>query len=101
MHGVEMSPGVEEVVQGAMVSKRLVVREDRWYPVFMKNRWIDYNDKARDSGAELTVENGAHDTLWSVDDPTVWRELRPCIELASRILGQAVRGPWCVPLYPG
>lgn len=101
IQGVEAVSGVEEVFQESMAGKRLVVSEDRWYPVFMKDRWIDYNDKGQNSEGELTVANGVHDTVWSVDDPRVWRELRPCIELASRILGQAVRGPWCVPLYLG
>lgn len=101
IQGIETFSGVEEVVQETMIGKILVVREERWYPVFMKDRWIGYNDKALDSGAELTLENGVNGTVWSADDPAVWRELRPCIELASRILGQAVRGPWCVPLYFG
>lgn len=30
-----------------MINKRLVVGEGKWYPVFRKNRWIDYNVKMR------------------------------------------------------
>lgn len=66
------------------------------YPVFRNNSWIDYNDKDGESGTDLTLENRVRGTVWSVDNPAVWKELRPCVELSSQILSQAVRDPWCV-----
>lgn len=90
--------GGNELVQGCMISKRLVVGEEAWYPVFRKNRWIDYNVKVGESGVVCPRELGGKDAVWSVDNEAVWGELRPCVELANRILRQAVRGPWYVAL---
>ena len=99
LQDVRLYQGGNELVGGCMISKRLVVKEVEWYPVFRKNRWIDYNVKLSESGIELPRKNGGRDAIWSVDNPVVWEELRPCIELANRLLGQAVGGPWCVATY--
>ena len=92
IQGIETCQDAEEVVQETLIGKRLVVREDEWYPVFRRDKRINCTGKTR--GSDSFMENG-HGARWSVDGPAVWRELRPCIELANRILGQAVRGPWC------
>ena len=93
---VKTYQSANELVNGRMINKRLVVREDTWYSVFKKHRWIDYNVKVSQSGIDLPRKNGGQDAIWSVDNPAVWSELRPCIELANRILRLAARGNWCV-----
>ena len=97
---VKTYQSANELVNGRMINKRLVVREDTWYSVFKKHRWIDYNVKVSQSGINLPRKNGGRDAIWSVDNPAVWSELRPCIELANRILRLATRGNWCVSISP-
>lgn len=88
-----------ELAGGCMISQRLAVREDGWFSVFRKHRWIDYNVKVSESGVDVPRKHGGRDAIWSVDNPAVWEELRPCIELANRLLCMATRGPWCVDIF--
>ncbi|SPO01501.1 uncharacterized protein DNG_04174 [Cephalotrichum gorgonifer] len=94
LQDVKSYESANELAQGTMISNRLVVREDEWYPVFKKSRWIDYNFNIKDSGITLPRKIGGRDAIWSVNNHAVWRELRSSIELANRILRLAVRGPW-------
>lgn len=89
-----------ELAGGFMLNKRLIVGEAYWLPVFKKHRWIDYNVKVRESGIDLPRKYDGRDAIWSVDNPAVWEELRPCIELANRLLCMATRGSWYVDDLP-
>lgn len=83
-----------ELVTHGNETRRLVVNEAEWCSVFKKNRWIDYCMKLKDSAIDKPRTYGGEDAIWSVDNPAVWEQLSPAIELANRILHQACHGSW-------
>ncbi|KAL2267211.1 hypothetical protein VTJ83DRAFT_4488 [Remersonia thermophila] len=63
------------------------VDEDKWHPVWKRQKWYDFAVKIVD-GEHIPkpVPGVGPEDVWSVDNRRLWEELRVCIELADRKL---------------
>lgn len=63
------------------------VNEASWHGVFTKSHWFDYRRDPTDPLAPPVK-------VWSVDDPALWEQLAPCVELANRYLNVLIHTQW-------
>ncbi|KAI0903348.1 hypothetical protein F4823DRAFT_636216 [Ustulina deusta] len=59
--------------------KRIKVDESSWFNFLKRDKWWDLEGRDDKLGVR-----------WSVDDPKVWAEFSPCLELANRMLNALV-----------
>jgi hypothetical protein len=75
----------------------IVVDESQWLNTFKKSRWVNCTEKIYDYEPGCIAMGLTPTDTFSVDNPIVWRELSPCIELANRFLKLSFHGRWYDP----
>ncbi|TDZ74985.1 putative cytochrome b5 [Colletotrichum trifolii] len=61
------------------------VDESSWFRLFRRDRWLSIHDQIPGIEPSLVAD---------VDDPVFWGEFRKCIDLANRMLDQALNHEW-------
>lgn len=79
----------EDAAELLVQLRMLTVNEAGWCEVFARERWFDLHVKVKGK-LPNTVGAIGDDDIWSVDNPVIWNEMRPCLELADRLLKASV-----------
>ncbi|OHF02928.1 cytochrome b5-like Heme/Steroid binding domain-containing protein [Colletotrichum orchidophilum] len=89
----DTSDGVSKMMEALTVARQLSlapwatsefvdVDETKWFKIFQRERWASYKH-AEDSGLSINI-----------DDDAIWEKLSRTIEIANRILTEAVSHEW-------
>ncbi|KAI0394680.1 hypothetical protein F5Y17DRAFT_244624 [Xylariaceae sp. FL0594] len=73
---IKAPPGATALYEATFHAERIEVDENRWFPLFRKDRWFHRITTAAELGG----------MQWSVNVPQIWQHMRIFLELADRIL---------------